>query len=53
MTNKEITSMAFKICAIFITLMAIQQFSQLQYFYSNFFPDMAKYLFLHGPLITV
>jgi hypothetical protein len=46
MTNKEITSLAFKVCAIFVLLMVIQMISQLQYFHSNFFPHSENYLFL-------
>jgi len=46
MTNKEITSLAFKVTAIFVLLLTIPQITQLGYFYTNFFPDTTTYLYL-------
>ncbi len=53
MTNREITSLAFKIFAIYILLISIQQFSQLHYLYSNFFPDTVQLIFLVPILIII
>ena len=53
MTNREITSLAFKIFAIYILLVSIQQFSQLHYLYSSFFPDTVQFIFLVPILIII
>ncbi len=53
MTNREITSLAFKIFAIYILLISIRQFSQLHYLYSNFFPDTVQFIFLVPILIII
>lgn len=52
MTNKEITSLAFKVCAIFVLLMVIQMISQYSFMYNSFFSETPNYLFL-VPIIVI